>query len=76
MKRSKKAITTAMDGWLVPSKSSFDHISNQILVIGPLSKFDDASFGDLSAHLVMGDYKSELVLTETLECSMATHQNA
>ena len=54
-KRSKKKTATCMDGLLVPSKSRFDLTTNQILVIGPPSNFDDTPFSDWSEHLVMGE---------------------
>ena len=76
VKRNKKAVETSMDGWLVPSKSSFDHASNQILMIGPPSNFDDASFSDLRERLVMGDHKLSLALMKTLACSVVRHQDA
>ena len=65
-----------MDGWLVPSKSSFDHASNQILIIGPPSNFDDASFSDLSERLVMGDHKSSVALMKILARTLARKQDA
>ena len=77
VKRTKKVVETSMDGLLVPSKSSFDHTSNQILTIGPPSNFDDdASFYDLSERLVRGDHKSSLALLKTLACTVIKHQDA
>ena len=66
VKITKKEVETSMDGWLVPSQSSFDHTSNEIIIISPPSNFDDASFSDLRERLVMGDHKSSLVLVKPL----------
>ena len=76
VKRTKKEVETSMDGWLVPSQSSYDHASNKILVISPPSNFDDASFSDLRERLVMGDHKSSLVLMKTLACTLVRHKEA
>ena len=76
VKRTKKEVETSMDGWLVPSQSSYDHASNEIIIISPPSNFDDASFSDLSERLVMGDHKSSLALMKTLACTLARHQDA
>ena len=66
VKRTKKEMETSMDDWLVHSKSIFDYTSNEILIIGPPSNFDDASFNDLSERLGMGDLKSCVALMKTL----------
>ena len=76
VKITKKEVETSMDGWLVPSQSSFDHTSNEIIIISPPSNFDDASFSDLRERLVMGDHKSSLVLMKTLACTLARHKEA
>ena len=64
-KRSKETVPTDMDDWLVQSKSSFDHISNQILVIGTPSTFDDMSSRNFSKRLEMGDPASALALIQS-----------
>ena len=76
VKRTKKEVETSMDGWLVPSQSSYDHASNEIIIISPPSNFDDASFSDLRERLVMGDHKSSLVLMKTLARTLARPQDA
>ena len=65
-KRSKKTVATDMYDWFVPSMSSFDCTSNQILVIGPPSNFDGISFSKFREHLEMGDTASALALTYSL----------
>ena len=68
-------VAMSMDGWFVPSNSTFDHTRNKILVIGPPSKFDDASFSDLSERLAMGDQKLASSLTKTLGHSLESDKS-
>ena len=65
-KRSKKIVAIEMDDWFVLCKSSFDCTSNQILVIGPPSKFDDTPFSKFSKRLEIRDTASALDLTKSL----------
>ena len=64
-----------MDDWLVPSKSSFDCTSNEIIMFRPPSNFDNASFNDLTDRLVMGDLKSSISLMKTLAGTVVGNQD-
>ena len=64
--RSKKIVAIEMDDWFVLCKSSFDCTSNQILVIGPSSKFDDTTLSKFSERLEMGNTASALAFTQSL----------
>ena len=55
-----------MDDWFDPSKSSFDCTSNQILVIGPPSNFNNVPFSKFSECLEIGDAASALALNQSL----------
>ena len=65
-KEAKKTAVTDMDDWFVLSRSIFDCTSNQILVIGPPSKFDDTTLRKFSERLEMRNTASALALTQSL----------
>ena len=72
-KNRKNAIAREADDWLVPSKASFDHAANTVLVISTPSSFSEHAFSNLSERLIAGDKTSALAVIQSLRFEVVTH---